>query len=68
MMPEQVRQQIDRWFDGELTEAEQDQLRQTLETLPEALEYFSDRGLLHQMLAETSAFSGPAAVLHPGLP
>lgn len=67
MMPEQVRQQIDRWFDGELTEAEQDQLRQTLETLPEALEYFSDRGLLHQMLAETSAFSGPAAVLpEPG--
>jgi len=63
MMPELVRQQIDRWFDGELTEAEQDQLRQTLETLPEALEYFSDRGLLHQLLTETSAFSAPAAVL-----
>jgi len=63
MMPEPVRQQIDRWFDGELSEAEQDQLRQTLETLPEALDYFSDRGLLHQLLAKTSAFSDPAAVL-----
>lgn len=54
MIPESLRQQIDRWFDGELPEAEQLPLQESLRQLPEALDYFCDTALLHQLLAENA--------------
>jgi hypothetical protein len=62
MIPESLRQQIDQWFDGELPESERHDLGRSLERFPEALKYFCDRGLLHQMLAEASAFSAAPKV------
>ncbi|MFM7039245.1 MAG: hypothetical protein ACKO2L_16160 [Planctomycetaceae bacterium] len=59
MIPESLRQQIDQWFDGELSEADEFLLRASLERFPESLDYFCDRGLLHQMLAESSAACAP---------
>lgn len=56
MIPEPLRQQIDQWLDGDLPSEEECHLQQSLESMPEALEFLADRALLHQMLAKSIAF------------
>lgn len=57
MIPDKLRQQIDRWLDGDLPQGEEAQLKQSLEQTPKALEYLSDRALLHTMLSSSAAFN-----------
>jgi hypothetical protein len=56
MIPDTLRQQIDQWLDGDLPEGERARLKESLEQTPEALEFLSDRALLHTMLAKSAAF------------
>ena len=56
MIPDTLRQQIDQWLDGDLPEGERTRLKESLEQTPEALEFLSDRALLHTMLAKSAAF------------
>lgn len=71
MITEGIAQQIDRWLDDDLSDHEQVELRAALECNPEALEYFSNRAILNQLLAKS--FSGripdtqPALDLHKDL-
>lgn len=55
MIPDTLRQQIDQWLDGDLPEGERARLKESLEQIPEALEFLSDRALLHTMLARSAA-------------
>ena len=65
MIPDTLRQQIDQWLDGDLPEGERARLKESLEQTPEALEFLSDRALLHTMLAKSAAFDSltPSAAL-----
>jgi hypothetical protein len=65
MIPDMLRQQIDQWLDGELPEGEQSRLKEAIEQTPEALEFLSDRALLHTMLAKSAAFD--SLTLHAAL-
>ena len=56
MIPDTLRQQIDQWLDGDLPEGEQARLKESLEQTPEALEFLSDRALLHTMLSKSAVF------------
>jgi len=56
MIPDSLRQQIDQWLDGDLPEGEQARLKESLEQAPEALEFLSDRALLHTMLSKSAVF------------
>ena len=51
MIPDSLKQDIDRWLDGDLALEEGPRLREELESTPNALEFFGERALLHQMLA-----------------
>ena len=53
MITEWIGQQIDRWLDDDLSDHEQVELRAALECNPEALEYFSSRAILNQLLAKS---------------
>jgi len=53
MITEGVAHQIDRWLDDDLSDHEQVALRAALECNPEALEYFSSRAILNQLLAKS---------------
>ena len=56
MIPDTLRQQIDQWPDGDLPEGQQARLKESLEQKPEALEFLSDRALLHTMLSKSAVF------------
>lgn len=51
MIPEELRQQIDRWLDGDLSDAEAEAVTSALRKDVLALEYFTDRAVLEQMLS-----------------
>lgn len=55
MIPESLKQQIDRWLDGDLPVENELELQQAFESIPEALEFLGDRALLHEMLAKSVA-------------
>ena len=55
MISDTLRQQIDLWLDGELPEEERTRLLKAIEQTPEALDFLSDRALLHTMLAKSAA-------------
>jgi len=59
MIPDTLRMQIDQWLDGDLSLAEEALLKEQLETLPEAVEFFSDRALLHSMLSKSALIAFP---------
>ena len=56
MITESLKEKIDQWLDGDLPVEEEAQMQQWLEGTPEALEFLSDRALLHQMLAKSAAW------------
>ncbi|MEY4187408.1 MAG: hypothetical protein RIT02_2442 [Planctomycetota bacterium] len=50
MIPNEQRQQIDRWLDGDLSESEAEAVICALQESSAALQYFADRAVLEQML------------------
>jgi len=59
MISDTLRMQMDQWLDGDLSQEEEALLKEQLEALPEALAFFSDRALLHAMLAKSSLCTAP---------
>lgn len=70
MISEVLQRQIDQWLDGDLSSDEQDRLKESLEQIPEAMVFLSDRALLHAMLSKSIAWgpSSSSVVPEPSLP
>lgn len=65
MISDTLRQQIDQWLDGDLPVADQARLKESLEQTPEALEFLSDRALLHTMLNRSTTLNSSPLQLAP---
>ena len=61
MINDALAQKIDRWLDDDLSDHEQVELRAALECNSEALEYFSNRAILNQLLAKSLSGKIPSA-------
>ena len=60
MIDESAKRRIDQWLDGDLPDADEANLQQTLASHPEAIEFLCERALLHQALVRSGAFASDA--------
>lgn len=65
MNPETLLQQIDRWLDDDLSDEEHDRLKESLEQVPEAMAFLSNRALLHAMLSKSIAVGSLPCLVTP---
>jgi len=61
MIPLELREQLDRWLDDDLSSDECTAVSAVLEQNGEAIEYLAERALLHALLAEAAAASAVPA-------
>ena len=62
MITDRLKQDLDRWLDGELPEGEFAQLRNELENSPEAVAYLTQTAVLNELLARSSLGEAAAPV------